>query len=100
MSIPPAGFEPTIFAVERPQTYALDRAATGTGLHMGFLDTGEVSKGCYKTDAIYGKTGICVNKDASRLFRPYSSEALVQESLNSRGHFFSLPRQYRCMELL
>jgi hypothetical protein len=25
------GFEPTISAGERPQTYALDRAATGTG---------------------------------------------------------------------
>ena len=29
--MPPAGFEPTIPAVERPQTHALDRAATGTG---------------------------------------------------------------------
>ena len=27
----PAGFEPTISAGERPQTYAIDRAATGTG---------------------------------------------------------------------
>ena len=27
------GFEPTISAVERPQTYALDRAATGTGTY-------------------------------------------------------------------
>jgi len=26
-----AGFEPIISAGERPQTYALDRAATGTG---------------------------------------------------------------------
>jgi hypothetical protein len=26
----PAGFEPTISAGKRPQTYALDRAATGT----------------------------------------------------------------------
>ena len=25
-------FEPTISAGERPQTYALDRAATGTGI--------------------------------------------------------------------
>ena len=31
-SMPPVGFEPTISAGERPQTYALDRAATGTGL--------------------------------------------------------------------
>ena len=29
----PVGFEPTILADERPQAYALDRAATGTGLH-------------------------------------------------------------------
>ena len=29
--MPPVGFEPTISAVERPQTYALGRAATGTG---------------------------------------------------------------------
>jgi hypothetical protein len=30
-SKPPVGFEPTISASERPQTYALDRAVTGTG---------------------------------------------------------------------
>ena len=30
-SMPPEGFEPTIPASERQQTYALDRAATGTG---------------------------------------------------------------------
>ena len=29
--MPPVGFEPTISAGERPQTNALDRAATGTG---------------------------------------------------------------------
>jgi len=29
--MPPAGFETTIAAGERSQTYALDRAATGTG---------------------------------------------------------------------
>jgi len=29
--MPPVGFQPTISADERPQTYALDRAATGTG---------------------------------------------------------------------
>ena len=27
--MPPVGFEPTVSAGERPQTYALDRAATG-----------------------------------------------------------------------
>ena len=29
--MPPVGFEPTNSAGERPQTYALDRSATGTG---------------------------------------------------------------------
>jgi len=32
--MPPAVFEPTISAGDRPQTYALDRAATGTGVHV------------------------------------------------------------------
>ena len=31
ISMPLVGFEPTISAGERPQAYALDRAATGTG---------------------------------------------------------------------
>ena len=29
----PVGFEPTTSGGERPQTYALDRAATGTGIY-------------------------------------------------------------------
>jgi hypothetical protein len=33
-SMPPVEFEPTISAVERPKTYALDRAATGIGKLM------------------------------------------------------------------
>jgi len=32
--MPPVGFEPTISAGERPQTYALDPAGTLTGLKM------------------------------------------------------------------
>ena len=35
--MPPVGFEPTISAGERPQTYALDRAATGTGIKITIL---------------------------------------------------------------
>ena len=31
--MPPVGYEPTISAGERPQTYALDRTATGTCKH-------------------------------------------------------------------
>ena len=36
--MPPVGFEPTISAGERPQTYALDRAATGTGIYKELYD--------------------------------------------------------------
>ena len=32
--MPPAGFEPTISADERPQTYALDRADTKTDSYL------------------------------------------------------------------
>ena len=32
--MPPVGFEHTIPAGERPQTYTLDRAATGTGVRI------------------------------------------------------------------
>ena len=34
ISMPPVGFEPTISAGERPQTYALNCAATGTGFYI------------------------------------------------------------------
>jgi len=36
ITMPPVGFEPTISAGERPQTYALDRALTGTGYCLGY----------------------------------------------------------------
>ena len=35
--MPPVGFEPTISAGERQQTHALDRAATGNGVHTLLL---------------------------------------------------------------
>jgi len=35
--VPQVGFEPTISAGERPQTYALDRAVNGTGIIVQYL---------------------------------------------------------------
>ena len=35
--MPPVGFRHTISADERPKTYALDRAATGTGSDLAVL---------------------------------------------------------------
>ena len=43
--MPPVGFEPTISAGERPKTYALDRAATGTGTG-NTVHTNEISDVC------------------------------------------------------
>ena len=37
--MPPVGLEPTISAGERPQTYALDRATTGTGTTTNITNT-------------------------------------------------------------
>jgi len=37
-SMPPAGFELTISAGKRRQTYVLDRAATGIGTYMNYMD--------------------------------------------------------------
>jgi hypothetical protein len=36
--MPPVGFEPKISAGERPKTYALDRAAIGTGIPKTLCD--------------------------------------------------------------
>ena len=41
-SIPPVGFEPTVSAGERPQTYALDRAATVSGNYFIYLQKTKV----------------------------------------------------------
>jgi len=35
----PLGFEPTISGDERPQTYALELAATGAGIFLGTTPT-------------------------------------------------------------
>ena len=51
--MPPVGFEPTIPAGERPQTYALDRAATGTG--TTFMDRVLMAKSVVKR--IFGRVG-------------------------------------------
>jgi hypothetical protein len=41
--MPSVGFKPTISAGERPQTYALDRVATGTGVFEG-LNNPKINK--------------------------------------------------------
>ena len=45
--MPPVGFEPTISAGEWPQTYALDRAATGTGVYSALRNENDGRKQQY-----------------------------------------------------
>ena len=44
--MPRVGFEPTISAGERPQTYALDRTATGTGTYIVLTVANNVGTNC------------------------------------------------------
>ena len=49
--MPPVGFEPTISAGQRPQTYALDRAATGTSKYtdIPYNNQGTAALKCWKS---------------------------------------------------
>ena len=52
--MPPVWFEPTISAGERPQTYALDRAATGTGNKCILkVETKEQNNFCYSVRKVF-----------------------------------------------
>jgi hypothetical protein len=50
-SMPAVGFEPTFSAGERPQTYALDRAATGTGTALCYA--GEIFRCRFRTASCF-----------------------------------------------
>ena len=52
----PVGFEPTISAGERPQTYALDRASTGTGAFKLTSQINFMLINCFVS--LDGKTGL------------------------------------------
>jgi len=55
--MPPVEFEPTIPASERPQTYALDSAATGTGK----CETTSFKSGLYSVE-LAGKSTNVITK--------------------------------------
>ena len=56
--MPPVGFEPTISAGKRPQTYASDRAATGTGCQVYYL-TFMYSSTCFGHHAHHQELNNC-----------------------------------------
>ena len=48
--MPPVGFKPTISAGERPKTYALDRAATGTDISEAVYLPNSSHKLCHSNE--------------------------------------------------
>ena len=73
--MPPAGFEPTLSAAERPKTYALDRAATGTGNRNEYREyfRGEGGKG---GRCVGLKTLPCSLADYLNIWEPHPPETL------------------------
>ena len=63
--MPQLGFEPTISAGERPQTYALDGAATGTGSSID-----KVTK--LRAKQLWGRSSVSVRGKA--YFLPHNAE--------------------------
>ena len=76
--MPPVGFEPTFSADERLQTYALDRAATGTGSDRLL----EIAKGnqCVKSGLF-----VYVNGDAPNFLKTYHHRAPPEAASESRN---------------
>jgi len=51
--MPTVGFEPMVLAGERPQTYALDREATGTGNPDSTLHKYNISSVCMMCNCFF-----------------------------------------------
>ena len=58
--MPPVGFKPTIWAGERPQTYALDCATTGTGCVLTWMRILALNVTCYHKGA-----SVCLHAELS-----------------------------------
>ena len=59
--MPPVGFEPALSAGERPQTYVLDRAATGTGYYFSS------NLKCGRTACIKGGAPKCLDRPTLKI---------------------------------
>ena len=73
--MPPAGFEPTISAGERPQTYALDRAATGIGncntvvlYYYDLMEPPSYMRSVVDRNVVMRRTSVTVSVTVSKLF--------------------------------
>ena len=79
-SMPRVGFEPTISACERPKTYALDHAATGTGKQAVYVTIFPETLNSIAIDLDFGVT----QKDSSSLTCQYK---LQRHYLNNPSFF-------------
>ena len=71
--MPPVGFEPAISAGERPQTYALDHAATGTGMYLFLYSSNCHNERIYIVESLPEATlaDESMNEKASDFFHSY-----------------------------
>ena len=82
--MPPVGFEPTISAGKRPQTHALDRAATGTG-HREYIQAFIISEiegfssnvGIHKQNKIFLTRYCSIMQHSETVLTRRTSEAFV-----------------------
>ena len=73
-SMPPVGFEPTVSAGERPQSYTLGRAATGTGVCW-----------CINCKKVQGRSDAKL-LSISRLLWPLQIQNFAFLTILSKGH--------------
>ena len=91
-SMPRVGFEPTISAGERPKTYALDRAATGTGTKFMAQDLytkhfTEISATNIQSSDNFGLYVICVTGNMVNM--------KATTDLNQLSYQFRNPKDWR-----
>jgi intergrase/recombinase len=83
--VPPAGFESAIPVSERPQTYALDSAATGIGLRKNYFEQMERST---KLCGLKSVTDFLVNRrfDSNNMDKYEDSLLILQQCFTFRGY--------------
>ena len=89
--MPPVGFEPTISAVERPRTYALDRAAIETGTAKKF----EIKN--LKEVAPHWWTRWCFAPSPANTLVLFKSHRLIQCVHKSRTKWGYVETKYRIL---
>jgi hypothetical protein len=87
--MPSVGFEPTISAGERPQTYALDRAVTGTGhiMSIGVTKSKSLRLVWYEHTIIFTVLKILTKKMALRSDDPAYKVSYQIKKRNFKGDF-------------